>query len=261
MPDRSHTASGDDVFTRRTVTAVMVLIAVLAFVFSFGNVWALALRLGIPASIAPLVAPMVDLSVVGLLVGLRYLSLRGVPESELTDATRLMHLCGFLTLALNVADPLMLGLYGKAAVDAVAPVLLLGWGKVGPQFLRHFHTERPVDFTPGHVAPVKLQANDEPAPAPVLPDESPREETPNLPAAPSTVTQDPKPVESRPTNGLEPPPALVQAARRLAQDHHARTGDPIDTATLKQKLGLPMALVLAVQARLGDVETVGRSTG
>ncbi|MEU2212811.1 SpdA protein, partial [Streptomyces hygroscopicus] len=29
------------------------MIAALAFVFSFGNVWALALRLGVPASIAP----------------------------------------------------------------------------------------------------------------------------------------------------------------------------------------------------------------
>src|SRR4051795_12949446 len=117
MPGRIAPPFADDRFTRCTVTSVMVLIAALAFIFSFGNVWALALRLGIPASIAPLVAPMVDLSVVGLLVGLRFLSLRGVPESELTDATRLMHLCGFLTLALNVADPLMLGLYGKAAVD------------------------------------------------------------------------------------------------------------------------------------------------
>lgn len=32
-------------FTRRTVTVVMAVITALAFVFSFGNVWALALRL------------------------------------------------------------------------------------------------------------------------------------------------------------------------------------------------------------------------
>jgi hypothetical protein len=38
----------EDRITRRTVTVVMVIIAGLAFVFSFGNVWALALRLGIP---------------------------------------------------------------------------------------------------------------------------------------------------------------------------------------------------------------------
>ena len=67
-------------FTRRTVTVVMAVIAALAFVFSFGNVWALALRLGVPRPIAPLIAPMVDLSVVGLLVALRFLALRGVPK-------------------------------------------------------------------------------------------------------------------------------------------------------------------------------------
>lgn len=46
-------------FTRHTVTVVMAVIAALAFVSSFGNVWALALRLGVPRPIAPLIAPMV----------------------------------------------------------------------------------------------------------------------------------------------------------------------------------------------------------
>ena len=72
----------EDRITQRTVTVVMVVIAALAFVFSFGNVWSLALRLGVPAPVAPLIAPMVDLSVVGLLVALRYLSLRGVPPDR-----------------------------------------------------------------------------------------------------------------------------------------------------------------------------------
>ncbi|WP_237404947.1 hypothetical protein [Actinacidiphila reveromycinica] len=35
----------------------MAVIAALAFVFSFGNVWALALRLGVPYPITPLIAP------------------------------------------------------------------------------------------------------------------------------------------------------------------------------------------------------------
>ena len=43
-------------------------------------------------------------------------------------ATRLMHLSGLLTLALNIAEPIVAGHYGRAAVDAVAPLLLLGWG-------------------------------------------------------------------------------------------------------------------------------------
>lgn len=130
---------GEHRVTQRTVTAVMALIALLAFVFSFGNVWSLALRLGVPRPIAPLIAPMVDLSVVGLLVALRYLTLRGIPPRQLRGATRLMHLSGLLTLALNVAEPIAAGHHGKAALDAVAPLLLLGWGAVGPQLLRHFH--------------------------------------------------------------------------------------------------------------------------
>ncbi|WP_148588863.1 DUF2637 domain-containing protein, partial [Streptomyces sp. WAC01526] len=130
----------EDRITQRTVTVVMAVIAALAFVFSFGNVWSLALRLGVPRPVAPLIAPMVDLSVVGLLVALRYLSLRGIPAEQMRSASRLMHLSGLLTLALNIAEPLIAHHWGRACVDAVAPLLLLGWGAVGPQLLRHFHT-------------------------------------------------------------------------------------------------------------------------
>ncbi|MGE7434178.1 DUF2637 domain-containing protein [Kitasatospora sp. NPDC001175] len=126
-------------FTRTTITTVMAVIAALAFVFSFGNVWALALRLGIPRPIAPLIAPMVDLSVVGLLVALHHLASTGADPAQLRSATRLMHLCGLLTLALNTAEPLLAGHYGRAALDTVAPALLLGWGAVGPTLLRHLH--------------------------------------------------------------------------------------------------------------------------
>ena len=93
----------------------MAVIAALAFVFSFGNVWALALRLGVPRPIAPLIAPMVDLSVVGLLVALHHLAAHGTDPTHLRSATRLMHLCGLLTLALNTAEPLLARHYGRAA--------------------------------------------------------------------------------------------------------------------------------------------------
>ncbi|MFF7234516.1 DUF2637 domain-containing protein [Streptomyces sioyaensis] len=150
----------EDRITQRTVTVVMGIIAALAFVFSFGNVWALALRLGVPGPVAPLIAPMVDLSVVGLLVALRYLSLRGVPAAQMRAATRLMHVSGLLTLALNIAEPLAAGHYGRAAVDAVAPLLLLGWGAVGPQLLRAFHTVTTTD-----TAPAPTPADDPDCPA------------------------------------------------------------------------------------------------
>ncbi|ONH32530.1 hypothetical protein BL254_21420 [Protofrankia sp. BMG5.30] len=40
-------------------------VVALSFLFAFGNVWALGIRLGVSAYVAPLVAPAVDLSVIG----------------------------------------------------------------------------------------------------------------------------------------------------------------------------------------------------
>ncbi|MGP4111603.1 hypothetical protein ACTWP5_11870 [Streptomyces sp. 4N509B] len=55
----------------------MATVVGLTFLFGFGNVLALGLRLGVPAYVAPLVAPAVDLSALGLLLGVRYLALNG----------------------------------------------------------------------------------------------------------------------------------------------------------------------------------------
>jgi len=215
----------EETFTQRTVTAVMAVIALLAFVFSFGNVWALALRLGVPHPVAPLVAPMVDLSVVGLLVALRYLSLHGVPTQELRAGTRLMHLCGLLTLGLNIADPLTLELWGRAAVAAVAPILLLGWGHVGPQFLRQFHqltTPAPADATT-------------PAPEPEL----------LAVAPPVAVTKTPVTANRPPV-----PEALLNVARRIADKHHEDQGEPITAGQLKTRLGVTLPLATAALEQL-----------
>ncbi|RKN36872.1 DUF2637 domain-containing protein [Streptomyces hoynatensis] len=206
----------EDRMTQRVVTVVMALIAGLAFVFSFGNVWALALRLGVPRPIAPLIAPMVDLSVLGLLVGLRSLSLRGVPAAELKGATRLMHLSGLLTLGLNVAEPVLTGHYGRAALDAVAPILLLGWGQVGPQLLRHFHTV-------------------------ALPIPSPR-----VPAVTAVPAAEAPPAATLPTV----PAPLLAAARRVAEQHRAEHGEPITPAQLHARLGVAQPLALAAHAQL-----------
>ncbi|GAA1687691.1 DUF2637 domain-containing protein [Streptomyces yatensis] len=220
----------EDRITQRTVTVIMGIIAALAFVFSFGNVWALALRLGVPGPIAPLIAPMVDLSVVGLLVALRYLSLRGVPADQITGATRLMHMSGLLTLALNVAEPIVAEHYGRAAVDAVAPLLLLGWGAVGPQLLRHFHTVAHTTPTPAAPdAPVEKAPAPEPEPAP----------------APEPVT--PKP-ESSPA--VTVPVPLLNAARTIADTYRAEHGESITPAQLRARLGVALPLATATHAQL-----------
>ncbi|WP_435243533.1 DUF2637 domain-containing protein [Streptomyces cucumeris] len=220
----------EDRITQRTVTVIMGITAGLAFVFSFGNVWALALRLGVPGPIAPLIAPMVDLSVVGLLVALRYLSLRGVPAEHIKGATRLMHLSGLLTLALNIAEPIVAKHYGRAAVDTVAPLLLLGWGAVGPQLLRHFHT---VAHTTPAPAPAEQEPVSEPEPAPA----------PEPVAPPVTPQPDPAPA-------VTVPAPLLNAARTIATAHQAEHGEPITPAQLRTRLGVAMPLAAATHTQL-----------
>ncbi|WP_407287286.1 DUF2637 domain-containing protein [Streptomyces sp. BP-8] len=215
----------EDRITQRTVTIVMIVIAALAFVFSFGNVWALAIRLGVPQPVAPLIAPMVDLSVVGLLVALRYLSLRGVPADKLKSATRLMHLSGLLTLGLNVAEPILAGHYGRAAVDAVAPLLLLGWGSAGHQ----------------HQLPA------EPAPD-TQPSTNPRRVT-STPEEPASVEGPTMRAPSTPAPMAVPLP-LLKAARSVAADHRERHGQHITPAQLQARLGVALPLATAAHAQL-----------
>ncbi|MBT2453712.1 DUF2637 domain-containing protein [Streptomyces sp. ISL-86] len=249
----------EDRMTQRTVTVVMAIIALLAFVFSFGNVWALALRLGVPGPVAPLIAPMVDLSVVGLLVALRYLSLRGVPADDLKAATRLMHASGFFTLALNIAEPIIAGHYGRACVDAVAPLLLLGWGAVGPTLLRHFHAvatpvPAPAPAPASASAPVIVPepvtepAPAAPEPAPVAaPASEPVAPEPAPVAAPVLPTPAPAPVT---VPAVKVPPALLDAAREIADSHTATHGQPITAVQLKARLGVGLPLATAAHAAL-----------
>ncbi|MEU3691934.1 DUF2637 domain-containing protein [Streptomyces narbonensis] len=230
----------------------MILIAVLAFVFSFGNVWALALRLGVPAPIAPLIAPMVDLSVVGLLVALRSLSLRGVPAGDLRSATRLMHLSGLLTLALNTAHPILAGHYGRAALDSVAPLLLLNWGAVGPTLLRHFHAITPAAPSPALVpvsetvtAPAAPEPDIQPAPAVAEPVVEPVAEPPTPLADPAPVVAAAAPapvVKPAPAQAPAVPEPLMNAARTIAASHLAAHGEPITAVQLRTRLGIALPL-------------------
>lgn len=118
------------------VSVIMGVIVGLTFLFGFGNVLNLALPLGVSAWVAPLVAPAVDLSVLALLLGTRYLAIRGAGTSVMRPARRLLLFSGGVTLALNVADPILAGEWGRAAFDAVGPLLLIGWADVGPGLLQ-----------------------------------------------------------------------------------------------------------------------------
>jgi hypothetical protein len=47
----------------------------------------------------------------------------------LQPARRLLLFASVVTLALNVPDPIVADEYGKAAFDAVGPLLLIGWAE------------------------------------------------------------------------------------------------------------------------------------
>jgi hypothetical protein len=78
----------------------------------------------------------VDLSILGLLLGTRHLALHGATLDQLGPARRLLIFSSVVTLALNVADPLVTGEIGKAAFNSVGRLLLIGWAEVGPGLLQ-----------------------------------------------------------------------------------------------------------------------------
>ncbi|MEU0037010.1 DUF2637 domain-containing protein [Streptomyces sp. NPDC006333] len=112
---------------------------------------------------------------------------------------------------------------------------IAGWPALaflGGTLLAHSHTAD----DPEEVAPEPVPAP-RPEPAPIAPA---AEDAPALtPAAPSAVPSAP-PV----------PTALVDHARKLAADHHTRTGARIDTDTLRARLGVPPQLADAIAAQL-----------
>jgi hypothetical protein len=128
-----------EALTRRAVTVTTAAIVVLTFVFSLGNVARLCFDLGITSWVAWLVAPAVDLSVVGLLTGMRFLSLHGYTDAQLSKLRRMLRFCGILTMGLNTSGALGHRMFGTAMVDAVGPALLIGWSEVGPWMLRQIY--------------------------------------------------------------------------------------------------------------------------
>ncbi|WND18212.1 DUF2637 domain-containing protein [Streptomyces violaceus] len=56
--------------------------------------------------------------------------------------------------------------------------------------------------------------------------------------------------KSAPPSPSPAPPALVALARKVADEHRARTGTDIDTSTLRARLGVPMPLAEAIATQL-----------
>jgi hypothetical protein len=159
---------GGETVVRRFVTVLAVLVGGLCFLFSAGNVYQLAVDLNLWAWIRPLVAPAVDLSLVALVVGIRFLARRGVSGRELRRPRLFLLAVGLAAWALNVAGAVADRDWGKAAFDSLAPGLLLGWAEVLPWFLRQFHavTHPTAPVPPSLAAAPPPGGNGAPSPTP-----------------------------------------------------------------------------------------------
>ncbi|GLY70821.1 hypothetical protein [Amycolatopsis taiwanensis] len=205
----------------RSLTVITATVIALTFLFGFGNVLSLGLRLGVPAYVAPLVAPAVDLSVLGLLVGTRYLALHGGSREQLRPAQRLLMFASAVTLALNVAEPICAGQLGKAAFDAVGPLLLIGWAEVGPGLLKAIHEVHGPGKEAGFYSSPAVARDEE--------------------TAPRTVAHRASGQSGDGTNvevwaGAEDEDPLVVEACRLDTEHWDNHQRPISAETLGRKL-------------------------
>ncbi|KIE25899.1 SpdA protein [Streptomyces sp. MUSC 125] len=130
------------------------------------------------------------------------------------------------SLGANVATA---GLLDLADVPAWLRILVAGWPAVaflGGTLLAHGSRTQTPEPTP---LPVPAD-NDEPGASTTSAPE---------PHSASVPTPAPAPV----------PPALVALARKVADEHKARTGTAIDTSTLRSRLGVPLPLAEAITTR------------
>ncbi|MFG2552915.1 DUF2637 domain-containing protein [Streptomyces sp. NPDC048581] len=149
------------------------------------------------------------------------------------------------SLGANVATA---GLLDLQQVPAWLRILVAAWPALafmGGTLLAHSAPDHPAPEVPAtHPEPdTELEpiASPEPEPIPAVVAEA--EGTPALPAA--------EPVPAAPAVPAPPvPAALVDHARKVADDHQARTGSPIDTDTLRARLGVPPQLADAIAAQL-----------
>ncbi|CAL9571131.1 hypothetical protein SUDANB108_04865 [Streptomyces sp. enrichment culture] len=149
--------------------------------------------------------------------------------------------CWFLvaltaSLGANVATA---GLLDLENVPAWLRILVAGWPAVaflGGTLLAHGATNPGMDPVTAPEPPSTAQT-----PEPITTDIEPPTAAPELPdSAPESAPPPPSPV----------PPALVTLARKVADEHRARTGTDIDTSTLRARLGVPMPLAEVITTQL-----------
>jgi hypothetical protein len=143
------------------------------------------------------------------------------------------------SLGANVATA---GLLDMNNVPAWLRILVAGWPAVaflGGTLLAH--------SAPASGPDVKDRQDQEDA-GEVAPEPAPVPEQP--PAEPAAVSES-VPAEPEPVRPAVPvPAALVEHARKVAAEHRTRTGTPIDTSTLRARLGVPAPMAEAIVAHL-----------
>ncbi|MEU1598099.1 DUF2637 domain-containing protein [Streptomyces sp. NPDC005708] len=144
----------------------------------------------------------------------------------------------FASLGANIATA---GFLDLADPPALLRLGIAGWPALaflGGTLLAHSN---------GHPAPHP--------PAPAAPDPAPRIEPDPEPEPVSAPEPEPVSIEQAPAlPAADPvpvvPAVLVEHARKVADDHQARAGAPIDADTLRARLGVPPQLADAIAAQL-----------
>ncbi|MGP4014200.1 DUF2637 domain-containing protein [Streptomyces sp. 4N124] len=100
--------------------------------------------------------------------------------------------------------------------------------------------------------PTTKSADSSPAPTASAPDvdRAPVSTPEPEPTAVSAADDTPALPAAEPAPAMPVPPALVAHARKVADDHRARTGSPIDADTLRARLGVPAPMAAAIVAQL-----------
>ncbi|WP_316959619.1 FtsK/SpoIIIE domain-containing protein [Streptomyces sp. TRM68367] len=130
------------------------------------------------------------------------------------------------------------GLLDLENVPAWLRILVAGWPAVaflGGTLLAHGSANPSADPVAAAEPRSTAQASEPTAEEVELPSAAPE-----LPATASESAPPPPSV----------PPALVTLARKVADEHRARTGTDIDTSTLRARLGVPMPLAEAITTQL-----------
>ncbi|MDG5807503.1 DUF2637 domain-containing protein [Streptomyces ossamyceticus] len=143
------------------------------------------------------------------------------------------------SLGANVATA---GLLDMNDVPAWLRILVAGWPAVaflGGTLLAH---------TPPTTAAEDTEHTDDPVDQEDAPEPTPELDVEESPEPPTTPPAIEAPPPERPAVAV--PAALVEHARKVAAEHHTRTGTPIDTPTLRARLGVPAPMAEAIAAHL-----------